>query len=687
MTATTMALATMSIADSGPAATTTTVTMTTAAAAAMTTVALGSIPAAAVVEDSAPPGVASGSSAAVSAGELPPGATSKAKKGKEKAEAGKRKEGKRSVAPGRAERWEDLNPDQVHLVRARCRMVSFHWMPHPTLPRLAVARVVMPEGADLHHVIEDAGDVEKVKEGFGSAFEFRSPMFFTDDARLVEVLEKWMSEEGTRVLGWSLFDGERELPPAWPTLGEETPMCPSETVARFRRMLVELERMKLPEPVTVDEMVWKLGKMDQESWAGRTWTKGSMHPRRPVRCPGWWWGAQPCDGGDWVVREGLFGAPEAGRRAEEDEEEDDLVPEVEVGGEERMDLGEEPGVAASSSAAAAVSASLPSAGRPSVGPPSGKGKRRKRGRGTSAERREREASNQRRHDDKVRRREEEEDRQRQAAVNREEKRAREEERQRQEAVARREREEARQRQAAEEERQREEARRQEEARRREEDRRWEEGRRRWQLQEDERKAREVLNRRRYEVYHARKGWNSAVAALRGRGAAAACGSGGPSGVVAAPLVARGAGRGGVGRGRGVAFRGRPQSASRAAVPVTRAADPRLSVSAAAAPAAGPAGVERQLSQLVGVMTSFVAAVGSLAPAGGVAGLDGSVAGGGRGGGPAASSTPRPGLPSRSRPSQAGPPPTQFLAADYRVAEGLVPAVVSLVDDDGGVDSQ
>ena len=690
LTTTTEALATMTIADAGPAVMTTTTTMTTAAAAVATTAALGSIPAAAVL-DWAAPAEALDPAVPVSVDGLPKGAIPKKREEKKKGKAVVKEKmlGGGGAAPGRAERWGDLNPDQVHLVRARCRLVSFHWMPHPTLPRLAVARVVMPEGADLHFVIEDAGDLRKVKEGFGSAFEFRSPMFFTEDARLREVLERWMSERGTKVLGWCLFDGESALPPVWPTLGLGTPMCPSATVARFRKWVTGYEKEVMGHVLTVEEMVSGLAGIDRAELMARRWSPEKMHPERGVVCPAWFWGAQPCEGGDWVVREGMFGVPdgEGGAEVVEDDGSDDgSVQEVEVGDVCVMDLGAAPGEVASTSAAAAVPDVLPPAGQPSVGPPAGAGKKRrwrKRGRGTSSERREREASNQRRHEDKVRRREEEEDRQRQAAVVREEKRAREEERQRQEAVARQGREEKRQREVAEEGRRREEARRQEEARKREEDRRWEEGRRRWLQREDERKAREERNRRKFEVFDARRKLNAAEAALGEQEALLAARSGALVGAVAAPPAARGSFRGGVGRGRGAVFRGRPQSASRAAVPVPRAADPRLSVSAAAAPAAGPDGVQQQLSQLVGVMTSFVAAVGSLAPARVVSGPGGAVAGGGRGEGPVASSSPV--LPPRSRPSRAAQPPTQFLAADFRVAEGLVPAVVSRVESDGAED--
>ena len=670
MTTTTAALATMTIADSGPMVVTTTATMTTttAAVAASTTMALGSIPAAAVVDWAAPEG-ASGPATAAS-GAVP-------KVGKGKVTMKKRSVVEGEAAPGRAERWGDLNPDQVHLVRARCRLVSFHWMPHPTLPRLAVARVVMPEGADLHYVIEDAGDLRKVKKGFGCAFEFRSPMFFTEDARLREVLERWMGERGTKVLGWCLFDGDTALPPVWPTLGLGTAMCPSATVARFRKWVTDYEKEVAGHVLTMEEMESGLAGIDRAELMARRWSPEKMCPEQGVLCPSWFWGAQPCEGGDWVVREGVFGVPEGERSAEVEEDDgsdDGSVQEVEVGDVVAMDLGVEPGVVASTPAAAAVPASLPSVGQPSVGPPTGAGrKRRKRGRGTSAERREREASNQRRRADKVRRREEEEERQRQAAVVREEKKEREEERQRREAAARLEREEARRRQEAAVV-----------ARPGVVDRRWEEGRRRWlqreaerEAREAEREAREALNRQKYNVFAARRQLDSEVAELHVREAAAA----GASSAVVAP-VSRGAFRGGAVRGRGVAARGRPQSASRASLPVARAADPRLSLSAASAPAAGPSGVERSLDKLVGVMTSFVQAVGSVS---GVV-----AAGGGRGGGPSASSTPRSVLPPRRRPSQAGPPPAQYLAADFRVAEGLVPAVVSLVGDSGdeeGVERQ
>ena len=76
MTTTTEALATMTIADAGPAVMTTTTTMTTAAAAVATTAALGSIPAAAVL-DWAAPAEALDPAAPVSVDGLPKGAIPK----------------------------------------------------------------------------------------------------------------------------------------------------------------------------------------------------------------------------------------------------------------------------------------------------------------------------------------------------------------------------------------------------------------------------------------------------------------------------------------------------------------------------------------------------------------------------------------------------------------------------------
>ena len=724
MTTTTIAMATMTIADSGPPATTTTTTTTavmTAATSVVSTAAAAGL---------APAVVADGGSAVVAApdpavavspasGTIPKDAR-KMKKGKKtgKGKAVMEKKGGERATLGRAEEWQGLCPTQRHLVRAQCRLVSFHWMPHPRFPRLAVARVVKPEGPDAHYLLEDGGDAEKVGDGFGAAFEARSPMFFTDDARLREVVEELMGRVGTRVMGWCFFEGEWMKLPKWPTLGETSPWCPSVVVERFREMMSENLKLERPQEFSARQLTGILGKIEGDLGMSRVWSEEALYPERAVFCPGWWWGAEPFQGGgESAVREGVFGVPRSGRCKVEREE--GTVLEVEVGNQEVMEFEEGVGAMASSPAAAAAPAPLLSGGRfssegvgamasspaavaaPAPLPSGGRsspdpldmdaavaratvamraaeaGIRRRRKRGTSEERREREASNQRRHAEKVRRREAEEEKMREAAIRREEKQAQDAERRRQDAEARRLREDERQRRAvADEQWQRDEARRVREDREREAARRHEEGRRRWQQNEDAWQKREALNRQKYNVFDARRRLTAEVAELHAREAAVAGPSRAPPAVVVPGPVARGAFRGGVVRGRGASFRGRPLSASRAVVPAG-AVDSRLSVSASSAPAAGPSDLERSMQELVGVMTSFVR---SMAPAQGALPSGSAAAGGGRGGGPSASSTPRPVQPPRSRLSQAGPPVAQFSAMDYRVSEGLVPAVVSLVGD-------
>ena len=233
--------------------------------------------------------------------------------------------------------WRQLTPQQCSVARSGCVCTSFHWMPHPSLPGLCVARVVAPGGGDVHCLIEDWHDAEKVKKGLGRALASKSPLFFTNDEGVRAAVRAWMEEEEGSVIGWNFFDDQMMELPRWPTLwgARVSPSAPSVVVERFRALMLEIAQG--PKPGEFEWLSMENGLMTVVSDYARelSWAEGRRRPVRAVRCPVDFWGV------DWK-------RPVMGRRVEEVvvapvvEREEGGVLEVEVPGAEveAMELGE-----------------------------------------------------------------------------------------------------------------------------------------------------------------------------------------------------------------------------------------------------------------------------------------------------------------------------------------------------------
>ena len=90
--------------------------------------------------------------------------------------------------------WQQLEPHQVSMVAAHCLCVSFHWVEHPSFPRLHIARIVDPVGEDKCVMVEDAEDSGCLKGRFLSSLAWMSPLFWSANPRVVEAVVSWMRE-------------------------------------------------------------------------------------------------------------------------------------------------------------------------------------------------------------------------------------------------------------------------------------------------------------------------------------------------------------------------------------------------------------------------------------------------------------------------------------------------------------
>ena len=264
LTTTTMALATMAIGETKTTATTT--TTSAVASGVVTTVAAPSFHLASMREAASGAVDAAAAVVAATVGLRPKVVVSPPKRmvttktkvstAKGKAGAG----GRGAAAAGMGLGWQRMTPTQRSMVHAHCRLISFHFLPHPDYPEMYAVRMVSPEGPDAHYIIENIRDYEKVKEGLTGTLCCKSPMFFARDEQLQENLMRWLKEPGEMVCGWSMFDERSMVAPRWPTMDgcEGSPWSPSDVVAKLRCEMVANGKKEEPELWVKEDLVMKL---------------------------------------------------------------------------------------------------------------------------------------------------------------------------------------------------------------------------------------------------------------------------------------------------------------------------------------------------------------------------------------------------------------------------------------------